>query len=123
MNEITSPVLSEYEYVEEQQQSHKKKQKGISLSARESTEQKKSQVSMGQLSLNSVTDEYYIAACNETEQSQAVRKQMIRYLSRVSDKNKPLFMFNQKLKVGRSEESDGEGCGTPRFSVVSFVFQ
>jgi len=49
---------------------------------------------MGQLSLNSVTDEYYIAACNETEQSQAVRKQMIRYLSRVSDKNKPLFMFN-----------------------------
>lgn len=78
---------------------------------------------MGQLSLNSVTDEYYIAACNETEQSMAVRKQMIRYLSRVSDKNKPLFMFNQKLKVGRSEESDGEGCGTPRFSVVSFVFQ
>jgi len=78
---------------------------------------------MGQLSLNSVTDEYYIAACNETEQSLAVRKQMIRYLSRVSDKNKPLFMFNQKLKVGRSEESDGEGCGTPRFSVVSFVFQ
>lgn len=76
-------------------------------------------VSIGQLSVNSVTDEYYIAACDESEHAQAVKQQMIRYLSRVADRNKPLFMFNQKLKVGQSQESDSNG--TPRFSVVSFV--
>lgn len=76
-------------------------------------------VSIGQLSINSVTDEYYIAATDESEHAQLVRRQMIRYLSRVSDRNKPLFMFNQKLKVGQSHESDERG--TPRFSVVSFV--
>ena len=76
-------------------------------------------MSIGQLSVNSVTDEYYIAACDESEHSQAVKRQMIRYLSRVADRNKPLFMFNQKLKVGQSQESDENG--TPRFSVVSFV--
>jgi hypothetical protein len=51
-------------------------------------------VSISHLSLNSVTDEYFIAANAEPEPSQAVRKQMARYLSRVSDKNKPLFVFN-----------------------------
>ena len=31
---------------------------------------------------------------------------MLKYLSRVSDKNKPLFMFNQKLKTGNSQDID-----------------
>lgn len=48
---------------------------------------------------------------------------MIRYLHKVNDRNKPLFIFNQKLKVGASQDSQqsGESVGTPRFSVVSFV--
>ncbi len=85
-----SPELSEYEYAED---SHKKK---ACLSARSSAKMNSigAFVSISHLSLNSVTDEYYIAANNESEQSQAVRKQMVRYLSRVSDKNKPLFVFN-----------------------------
>lgn len=64
-----SPELSDYEYAEEQSSLKKKEvvPKVISLSARESRDQQKSEVSIGQVSLNSVTDEYYIAAHNETE--------------------------------------------------------
>lgn len=68
MNDIVSPELSDYEYAEEQSSLKKKEivPRVISLSARESNDQPKS-ASIGQLSLNSVTDEYYIAAHNETE--------------------------------------------------------
>ena len=69
LNDIVSPELSDYEYAEEQSSLKKKEvvPKVISLSARESRDQQKSEVSIGQVSLNSVTDEYYIAAHNETE--------------------------------------------------------
>jgi hypothetical protein len=48
---------------------------------------------------------------------------MLNYLSRVSDKNKPLFMFNQKLKTGNSKDIDlDDSSGTPRFnSLISLV--
>jgi hypothetical protein len=53
-------------------------------------------VSIGHLSVNSVTDEYYIAAQSETDSqhNSMVKKEMLRYLSRVADRNKPLFVFN-----------------------------
>jgi len=53
-------------------------------------------VSIGHLSVNSVTDEYYIAAQSDTDSQHniLVKKEMIRYLSRVADRNKPLFVFN-----------------------------
>lgn len=74
--------------------------------------------------MNSVTDEYYIAAQSETDsqQNSVVKREMIRYLSRVADRTKPLFVFNQKHKLGLSEDSD-DSNGTPRFSVVSFVLK
>jgi len=53
-------------------------------------------VSVGHISVNSVTDEHYYRANSDSDsQSNAfVKKQMIRYLSRVHDRNKPLFVFN-----------------------------
>ena len=46
---------------------------------------------------------------------------MVRFLSRVADKNKPLFVFNQKMKMrGDSSDSDS-GAGTPSFSMVSII--
>jgi hypothetical protein len=108
-----SPELSDYEYQEEEQ-NLKKKPNQVCLSARESQRSEQLQqrklrvssskqlVSIGQLSLNSVTDKSYIAAYRESDNDKAIKKQMIRYLSRVSDRNKPLFMFNQKFKMGSS---------------------
>jgi hypothetical protein len=46
------------------------------------------------VSLNSVTDEQYIQAQSESDQCQQNKKQMIRYLHKVNDRNKPLFIFN-----------------------------
>ncbi len=77
------------------------------------------------LSFNSVTDEQYIAAASisESEHNKLEKTEMINYLSRVSDKNKPLFMFNQKLKTGNSQDIDlDDSSGTPRFnSLISLV--
>ena len=42
---------------------------------------------------------------------------MIRYLSRVADRNKPLFVFNQKINLGG--DSSDDDTGTPSFSLVA----
>ena len=77
------------------------------------------------LSFNSVTDEKYIAAASksESEHNNLEKTEMLNYLSRVSDKNKPLFMFNQKLKTGNSQDIDlDHSSGTPKFnSLISLV--
>ena len=54
------------------------------------------------------------------------KKEMMRYLSRVHDKNKPLFVFNQKLNTGKNKKralknDDSDSLGTPRWSCVSIV--
>ena len=52
------------------------------------------------MSVNSVTDNNFIIHKGEDAQSCdsndhfSIKKQMIRYLSRVADRNKPLFVFN-----------------------------
>ena len=45
-----------------------------------------------------------------------MKKEMIRYLSRILDKNKPLFVFNARL----GDESENE-CGTPSFSMITLI--
>jgi hypothetical protein len=45
---------------------------------------------------------------------------MIRYLSRVADRNKPMFVFNQKLNLG-GNSSDDSDTGTPSFSLVALI--
>jgi hypothetical protein len=78
------------------------------------------------MSFNSVTDEKYIAAASQSESdyNKQVKSEMLSYLSRVSDKNKPLFMFNHKLKTGKSQDIDlDDSSGTPRFnSLVSLLY-
>ena len=51
------------------------------------------------MSVNSVTDGSFMvhgddAASHDSNDHFSIKKQMIRYLSRVADRNKPLFVFN-----------------------------
>ena len=51
------------------------------------------------MSVNSVTDGNFIlhegdAKSQDSNDHFSIKKQMIRYLSRVADRNKPLFVFN-----------------------------
>lgn len=51
------------------------------------------------MSVNSVTDGNFIlhdgdAQSHDSNEPFSIKKQMIRYLSRVADRNKPLFVFN-----------------------------
>jgi len=51
------------------------------------------------MSVNSVTDGNFILHEGDTQSHDSndhfsIKKQMIRYLSRVADRNKPLFVFN-----------------------------
>ena len=51
------------------------------------------------MSVNSVTDGSFMvhgddAASHDSNEYFSIKKQMIRYLSRVADRNKPLFVFN-----------------------------
>ena len=79
-----------------------------------------------QRSINSVTDEKYYKKHEEgssedsSQNYYSVKKQMIRYLSRVADKNKPMFLFNQKLNLGGDSDDDSD-TGTPSFSLVALI--
>jgi hypothetical protein len=44
---------------------------------------------------------------------------MIRFLSRILDRNKPLFVFNTRLNA----DDDENGVGTPSFSVISILHE
>ena len=57
--------------------------------------------SIMQMSVNSVTDGNFIhmhengdCQSHDSNDHFSIKKQMIRYLSRVADRNKPLFVFN-----------------------------
>ena len=76
------------------------------------------------MSVNSVTDGNFILheGDNQSHDSNdhfSIKKQMIRYLSRVADRNKPLFVFNQKLNLGGDSSEDD--TGTPSFSLVALI--
>ena len=78
------------------------------------------------MSVNSVTDGNFAyvagddAASHDSNDHFSIKKQMIRYLSRVADRNKPLFVFNQKLNLG-GDTSDEDDTGTPSFSLVALI--
>ena len=44
---------------------------------------------------------------------------MIRFLSRILDRNKPLFVFNTRLNY----EEEGDGPGTPSFSMITLIHE
>ena len=44
---------------------------------------------------------------------------MIRYLSRILDRNKPLFVFNTRLGANDSQD----GLGTPSFSMITLIHE
>lgn len=76
------------------------------------------------MSVNSVTDGNFIlhegdAQSHDSNDHFSIKKQMIRYLSRVADRNKPLFVFNQKLNLGG--DSSDDDTGTPSFSLVALI--
>lgn len=77
------------------------------------------------MSVNSVTDHNFIirgkddGASEDSNDHFSIKKQMIRYLSRLADRNKPLFVFNQKLNLG-GDSSDSD-TGTPSFSLVALI--
>jgi hypothetical protein len=122
-----SPELSDYEFADGHSNLRKKPSRNVSAKSSGGHESHRSEPPVKKLvsivSVNSVTDERYIEAQSESSQCQQHKQKMIRYLHKVNDRNKPLFIFNQKLKVGASQDSQqsGESVGTPRFSVVSFV--
>ena len=75
-------------------------------------------------------DEQYSGAANSAHGAQSSRsydsidqkstkKEMIRYLSRILDRNKPLFVFNTRL--GNNESEDG--YGTPSFSMITLIHE
>ena len=59
---------------------------------------------------------------NDSNNYFSIKKQMIRYLSRVADRNKPMFVFNQKLKLGGTSSDDSD-TGTPSFSLVALIHE
>lgn len=50
--------------------------------------------------------------------NKSTKKEMIRFLSRILDRNKPLFVFNTRL--GDEDES---GYGTPSFSMITLIHE
>jgi hypothetical protein len=41
---------------------------------------------------------------------------MVRFLSRILDRNKPLFVFNTRVN-----NNDDNGAGTPSFSMITLI--
>jgi hypothetical protein len=76
------------------------------------------------IEINSVTDSYLRNNEDDDEPPNknygSIKKEMIKYLSRVADKNKPMFVFNQKLNLGGDSDTDSS-CDTPKFSLVALI--
>lgn len=47
------------------------------------------------------------------------KQEMLRFLNRVLDRNKPLFLFNSRMNPGGGAEH--EEAGTPSFSVITLI--
>ena len=55
----------------------------------------------------------------DSSDQKSTKKEMIRFLSRILDRNKPLFVFNTRLNA----EEDAEGAGTPSFSMITLIHE
>ena len=55
----------------------------------------------------------------DSSDQKQTKKEMIRFLSRILDRNKPLFVFNTRLNA----EEDGSGQGTPSFSMITLIHE
>ena len=55
----------------------------------------------------------------DSSDQKSTKKEMIRFLSRILDRNKPLFVFNTRLGA----DEDGDGAGTPSFSMITLIHE
>jgi len=55
----------------------------------------------------------------DSDNQKGTKKEMIRFLSRILDRNKPLFVFNTRL----NSEDPGDGAGTPSFSMITLIHE
>ena len=60
----------------------------------------------------------YSSQSYDSSDQKSTKKEMIRFLSRILDKNKPLFVFNTRL--GNDSEND---AGTPSFSMITLIHE
>jgi hypothetical protein len=67
---------------------------------------------------NPNTDDHSSRSFDSSDQK-STKKEMIRFLSRILDRNKPLFVFNTRLNA----EEDGDGNGTPNFSMITLIHE
>jgi hypothetical protein len=88
------------------------------------------------LMLMSVSDEHFINKSLDEEQKPSsdygssasftkgggvqkyTKQEMLKFLNRVLDRNKPLFVFNSKLNVGTDYTGD---TNTPSFSMIALI--
>jgi len=64
------------------------------------------------------TDNHSSRSFDSSDQK-STKKEMIRFLSRILDRNKPLFVFNTRL----NHDEDGGGAGTPSFSMLTLIHE
>jgi hypothetical protein len=55
----------------------------------------------------------------DSSDQKSTKKEMIRFLSRILDRNKPLFVFNTRLNA----DDDDNGAGTPSFSMITLIHE
>ena len=55
----------------------------------------------------------------DSSDQKSTKKEMIRFLSRILDRNKPLFVFNTRLNA----DEDEDGYGTPSFSMITLIHE
>lgn len=65
------------------------------------------------------TQDFPSSRSGDSSEQQSTKKEMIRFLSRIMDRNKPLFVFNTRLN-GAEKES---GANTPSFSVITLIHE
>ena len=61
----------------------------------------------------------YSSRSYDSSDQKSTKKEMIRFLSRILDRNKPLFVFNTRLNA----EEDEDGYGTPSFSMITLIHE
>lgn len=74
---------------------------------------------MGKTSARDANNEYYSSRSGDSSEQRSTKKEMIRFLSRILDRNKPLFVFNTRLNA----EEDEDGAGTPSFSMITLIHE
>ena len=52
----------------------------------------------------------------DSNDQKSTKKEMVRFLSRILDRNKPLFVFNTRVN-----NDDDNGAGTPSFSMITLI--